>query len=112
MRNLIYDKCPRTPSKVHREHLCCLSHICQFASRFAKMLFYHSHLPRCEVAVALLVAHAYQGIMQTLGVSYFLSEASYGRNIAQVGIVTHGGTAEGHSSFSCYMFHICLEFRV
>jgi hypothetical protein len=44
--------------------------------------------------------------MQTLGVPYFLSEASHGRYITQVGIVTHSGTAEGHSSFSCYMFHI------
>lgn len=73
---------------------------------FAQEVFYHSHLPRCEVAVALLVAQGYQGIMQTLGVPYFLSEASYGRYIAKVGIVTHSGTAEGHSSFSCYMFHI------
>ena len=55
--------------------------------RFAKMLFYHTHLPRCEVAVALLVAHAYQGIMQTLGVPYFLSEESQGRYIAQVGVL-------------------------
>ena len=71
-----------------------------FYLRLPQEVFYHSHLPRCEVAVALLVAQGYQGIMQTLGVSYFLSEASHGRYIAQVGIVTHGGTAEGHSSFS------------
>ena len=72
---------------------------------FAQKVFYRTYLPRCEVAVVLLVAQGYQGIMQTLGVSYFLSEASHGRYIAQVGIVTHSGTAEGHSSFSDVMFH-------
>ena len=60
----------------------------------------------------LAVAQGYQGIMQTLGVSYFLSEASYGRYIAQVGIVAHSGTAEGHSSFSYVMFHIISFFKV
>ena len=96
---------PHTIKSASGTFMLFISHLA-IASRFAKMLFYHTHLPRCEVAVALLVAHAYQGIMQTLGVSYFLSEASHGRYIAQVGIVTHSGTAEGASSFSDVMFHI------
>ena len=67
---------------------------------FSQKVFYHTHLLGTEVAAVLLITQVYQGIKQTLGVPYFLSEASHGRYITKVGIVTHSGTTKGGSSFS------------
>ena len=75
---------------------------------FSQKVLYHAHLLGTEVAAVFLITQAYQGIKQTLGAPYFLSEASHGRYITKVGIVPHSGTAEGGSSFSNVVFHILV----